>query len=283
MTSNSFPIISIIVPCYNQEHYIAECLDSVILQTYKNWECIVIDDGSIDNTKMIVEKFTKIDSRITYYYQANSGVCVARNIAIAKSKGKYILPLDGDDKIGNTYIEKAVTLMQNDENLSVVYCNAEYFGQRTGKWILPPYSFKMLLSKNILFSSCVFRKVNFDKTNGYDVNMRTGLEDWEFWIALLNDKSKVFCINELLFFYRINTNSRNHSFNAKSRKDIRAYIYNKHQALYHQYFNVLELLSEISYLKNENRGLLNSRKYKLGSKIVSLFKPINFLFEKRSH
>lgn len=277
-------LVSIIVPCYNQENYISDCLDSVLDQTYTNWECIVIDDGSTDNSKNIIEKYSSKEPKIKYYYQANSGVCIARNTAIKYSAGDYILPLDGDDKIGRTYLEKAVYLLDSDKDLTLVYCEAENFGAKQGKWLLPNYSYDLLLRKNIIFCSAFFRRIDFDKTTGFDPLMKKGLEDWEFLITLLSNQGKVYRINEILFFYRISESSRNTSFSENDRKEIRAYVYAKHKKLYNQYLNMYELLTEINDLKNENRGLINSRKYKIGKFIDSLFNPIKFLFRnKRSN
>ena len=92
--------VSIIIPAYNCEKYIFECLESVINQTYSNLEIIIIDDGSTDNTSEICQRFEKIDNRIIYTWQENSGVSKARNKGIDLAKGKYIVFIDADDKVG---------------------------------------------------------------------------------------------------------------------------------------------------------------------------------------
>ena len=102
------PLISIIVPCYNKAVYLTDALDSVLNQTYLNWECIIIDDGSPDATASIAKEYLNKDKRFKYYYQDNQGVSLARNNGIKRSSGKFILPLDADDIIEPTYIEKAL-------------------------------------------------------------------------------------------------------------------------------------------------------------------------------
>jgi glycosyltransferase involved in cell wall biosynthesis len=92
-------LISIIVPCYNQAQYLDECLQSVYSQTCEDWECIIINDGSPDNTQDVANKWVVKDSRFRYYEIENSGVSSARNFGINQATGNWILPLDGDDKI----------------------------------------------------------------------------------------------------------------------------------------------------------------------------------------
>ena len=101
-------IVSIIVPVYNNERYIGKCLDTLIKQTYRNLEILVINDGSSDKSLEIIEKYRKIDQRIRVYTQCNSGQSIARNYALSIAKGKYIAFCDSDDTVENTYIEKMV-------------------------------------------------------------------------------------------------------------------------------------------------------------------------------
>ncbi|KAB2867528.1 MAG: glycosyltransferase family 2 protein, partial [Bacteroidales bacterium] len=91
------PLISVIIPTYNAERFIIETLTSVINQSYTHWECIIIDDGSTDSTKEIIDEYCKADNRIKYYYQKNSGPSVARNVGVKIALGEYIQFLDSDD------------------------------------------------------------------------------------------------------------------------------------------------------------------------------------------
>lgn len=96
---NYFPLISVIVPAYNIENYIENCLESIIRQTYKNLEIIVIDDGSTDNTGKIIDNFSNFDKRIKVIHKKNEGVSKARLLGVEESKGEYIGFVDGDDQI----------------------------------------------------------------------------------------------------------------------------------------------------------------------------------------
>ena len=116
------PKVSIIVPAYNTEKYINKCLTSLINQTYKNIEIIVVNDGSTDNTKEIVENFAYSDDRIKLFNIENSGVSNARNFAIKNSTGNYIAFVDSDDYISSNYIEIMLSCAL-ENNLDLVCCN----------------------------------------------------------------------------------------------------------------------------------------------------------------
>ncbi len=93
------PLISVIVPCYNQAQYLDECLQSVLDQTYQDWECIIVNDGSPDNTEEVAKKWLAKDSRFKYFYKENGGLSSARNAGIKDSIGQFIFFLDFDYKI----------------------------------------------------------------------------------------------------------------------------------------------------------------------------------------
>ena len=194
--------VSIIVPAYNQQEWIADTLDSVLAQTYPDWECIVMDDGSTDRTLEIAESYSGRDSRIRVFSQVNGGPSNARNNAIKHSKGEYILPLDADDLISPQYLELAVKRFSEFPETKLVYCQADFTGDMSGPWELRPYVYDEFIRINCIFNACMFRRSDFDKTGGYDESMRSGLEDWDFLIGLLRKEDIVFQLPEVLFHYR---------------------------------------------------------------------------------
>ena len=107
------PFVSVIVPIYNVEKYLKSCLDSIVAQSYKNFEVILVDDGSPDNCGKICDAYAMKYDFIRVVHQKNQGVSAARNNGIKKSHGVYILPLDGDDTISPTYIERAVAIFES--------------------------------------------------------------------------------------------------------------------------------------------------------------------------
>ena len=129
--------VSIIIPCFNQGKYLSEAIDSSLNQTYSNIEIICVNNFSEDNTYEILQKYSKKYPNIKVInLDKNVGLPNARNIAIEHASGKYILPLDSDDKIADTYVEKAVNIIQNNDNIGIVYCEAEKFGNIKEKWNL---------------------------------------------------------------------------------------------------------------------------------------------------
>lgn len=264
-------LVSIIVPCYNQAQYLPDALTSVLAQTYSNWECIVVDDGSPDNTETIANEWCEKDKRFQYILKKNGGVSSARNVGIKISSGKFILPLDADDKISADYLQLAVFEFEKTPDLQLVYGQAEYFGQKDGAWKLWPYSYELLLQLNIIYCSAIYKRSEYDKTNGYDELMMDGLEDWEFWISLLKSNARVKLLDETVFYYRIKDVSRNKMINTKSERALYDFVFTKHLDTYLQYFdNPIALYAREKFIKDELNAIKKSRVYKFSNKIIRL-------------
>lgn len=126
-------LISIIVPIYNVENYLQECLESILKQTYKNFEVLLVDDGSTDNSANICKLYVEKDKRFKYFFKENGGLSSARNFGISNSKGEFLSFVDSDDIISNDFLETLYNNMINNEvKLSIVgYCN--YYNNGTTK------------------------------------------------------------------------------------------------------------------------------------------------------
>lgn len=270
------PIVSIIIPCYNQGEFLAEALDSVLEQTYENWECVIVDDASTDGSLAVAKRYAERDARFIYIeHQCNHGLSITRNTGIKASRGKYILPLDADDKIADRYLEKAVEYFSRFPDTKVVYSKARLFGAVNKEWILPDYSFDTLIWTNCLFCSSFFSRKDYDKTTGYNPNMKYGFEDWDFWLSLLEPDSKVHRIDEVLFYYR----KKNYSMSNDTYNHIKeAYtqIHDNHPELYAPFYrHIIEIKREEVIQREFYLNILHSRSYKLGHMIL---KPLNRLF-----
>ena len=207
MTNNITPKVAVIVPAYNSEKFISQALDSVLRQTYSNWECIIVDDGSTDNTAAIVKQYCQKDGRFRYFYQNNSGPCIARNTAMANSNGEFILPIDSDNYIADTYMEKAVNRFQEFPETELVYGLSEKFGKEAGIRELPDYSYDQLLFVCNMIDMCaMFRRSSFNRVGVFHSNVR-GLEDWDLWIGMFTPESVVYRIPEVMFYYQVRDNS----------------------------------------------------------------------------
>jgi stress-induced morphogen len=140
--------VSVIIPCYNYAHFLPEAVESVIQQTFQDFEIVIVNDGSTDHSSEVAEQLkTKYSScQIRIINQENSGQpAISRNRGIAQALGKYILPLDADDKIGCTYLEKAVQVLDREPEIGVVYSWLRHFGSQddiwpTGRDTSPPVS-----------------------------------------------------------------------------------------------------------------------------------------------
>lgn len=221
-------LVSIIIPCYNQGQYLKEAVESVLASTYTNIEIIIVNDGSTENLDFL-KNFSA--EKIAIINQSNQGPSMARNNGISQAKGKYILPLDADDKIHPTYIEKAVNILENNEKTGIVYSEAEFFGEKTGVWKLNKYKFPDILYKNVIFCSGLFRKCDWEKVGGYKKEMEFCFEDWEFWITLIENGAEVYQIPEILFFYRKQYSSRSKN-SQKERIKMLKQIIKLHKKLY---------------------------------------------------
>ena len=230
------PLVSIITPCYNQAQYLPDALNSLLLQSFQNWECIIVNDGSKDDTEAIALSFCEKDRRFHYYNKENSGVCDTRNFAVTHCIGKFILPLDADDIIEPSYLEKGVAVMKSDNDVDVVYGRAMFFGAYNGEIILKPYAYSTLLLENVFYNSVLFRKSLFESVGGYNNNMRSGWEDWELMISMLNEKSNVVKLPDICFYYRILPNSRERSISREQKEELFLKLYENHKDVYDHYF-----------------------------------------------
>lgn len=266
--------VSIIVPCYNQAQYLDECLQSVLEQTLQDWECIIVNDGSQDDTDNTVKKWVTKDSRFNYVCKPNGGLSSARNYGISLAKGTFILPLDADDKIANQYIEFAIQEFKKDVSLKVVYCKAEKFGSKNGPWNLPVFSLLNLAKDNMIFCSALFKKSDWQLVGGYDVKMIYGWEDWEFWIALLKSGGNVKQLDYIGFYYRVKDISMVKELNLQKRELLLQYMTLKHTDFYvSQLGSYKKIHDALENLENEYIRKLKSEKF-----VIDLFSKTFFRF-----
>lgn len=230
-------MVSVIMPCYNDGAYIEESIRSVWAQTYQNLELIVIDDGSDDKKTLDILKDIAENERCKVLHGNHGGPSAARNYGIKQACGKYILPLDSDDTIEPTYIEKAVHAIEEKPERGVVYCYADLFGEATGRWNLPAYSFEKMIVDNIVFITALFLREDWERVGGFNVNMVYGMEDYDFWISILELGKEIYQIPETLFHYRIKSKSRTTRLMSSIDDTQKMYemIYDTHPQFYSRY------------------------------------------------
>jgi glycosyltransferase involved in cell wall biosynthesis len=227
-----YPLVTVIVPAYNAEKFIARTLDSILSQTYKNLEVLVVDDGSQDKTSEIVQSISKKDTRVIFLKQPNSGVASARNLAIAKSQGEFIAPIDADDIWYPQNIEKQVQCMlQAGSEVGLVYSwsididenevPTGYF--RASKIEGEVYTTLLLHDFIANASSVLFRRNCCDTVGAYNSQLKAqngqGGEDWDLYLRIA-EHYQFRVVSQFLVGYRQlpNSMSKEYSQMARSRE-----------------------------------------------------------------
>lgn len=199
--------VTVIIPCYNMERTVGDAIRSVQAQTFKNWNLVVVDDGSTDGSWEQILLAIGEDQRCTAIRKENGGVAAARNAAIERSCSEWILPLDADDKLApRALYEYALAVQQNpDADLIVPWVHhtspdKDWVNKRTYK------GYESLKVQNCLPNSCCYRRMGWFLAGGYRDG--TMYEDWEFWLRLLKPDSKVVSLPIPVIEYTVRPGSR---------------------------------------------------------------------------
>lgn len=280
-------VVSIIVPCYKQAHFLNESLQSVLNQTYIHWECIIVNDGSPDNTKDVAKQWCEKDTRFQYLEKQNGGLSSARNAGINRSKGVFILPLDADDILHQDYLLKLVPELESDKNLAIVSCNSSFFSETINNikhTHMPKGSnSKYLLYVNQLVATSLYRKQSWELVGGYDETMKHGFEDWDFWLSITKTGKNYKILPEVLFYYRkaqksMLVNTINNYF--ESTKE---YIFKKHSELYIDDFEncMTVLFYDLKTYRASEIKYKTSLEYKIGKFVTKPFRMLKNLVIKK--
>lgn len=224
------PLVSIVISCYNRKDFIAETLNSCLCQTFRDFEIVIVDDGSTDNSLSIIKPYIMLPN-VTVIRQQNGGPGSARNRGILNAKGKYILPLDSDDMLRQDHLQLMVDVMGDREDLIVTswlrLMNEDGLIQNA-PWAHVPTSYKDATTRNFCICCSMFSKTSWQKINGYDENrVLIGREDWDFWIRLYQSGCQVHVIEDYLLLYRIHGDSLSLGSGTKM-KDAGNYLRSKH-------------------------------------------------------
>ena len=264
--------VSVIIPTYNRAHFLPRAIKSVLNQTFQDFELIIVDDGSTDNTKEVVEDFQKQDSRIKYIWQENSGgPAKPKNTGIKNSKGEFLAFLDSDDEWLPEKLEKQLELFEKNKRLGIVGCNCwNIHTNQKNKKI--EYKIKITKNKeniisNILgkcfintSSSIIISRFVFDDIGFYDERFKIA-DDWDLYIRILEKYNFDFVEEPLLNYYIHNENISGNSGAIKAAKD-GIYILEKHIEKYNN--NLLAKSKILRYIGTYymiNNKKLTARKY----------------------
>jgi len=279
------PQVSIIIPAYNQEKYISQCLDSVIRQSISDWECIVVNDGSKDNTQKNALAYAEKNPKIRIFDQSNQGLSAARNKGLREAKGDYIQFLDSDDAIKENKLKLQLDLLTQTTTLALSYTDYYYSVENNlnipfPRLCLPPifrstnhlnnliahWENKMSIPIHcFLFDAKIFKKYNLS----FDEHLPNH-EDWDFLISLLRLNPKIFYIDQKLAIYRLRESSM--VSNRSSMKTGFLQAIRKQQGLFPKNSTEYKLL-----IKKQKQVLHSYSLYKLGRVVKKLFPNLSII------
>lgn len=201
------PLVSIVVPYFNRADTIDETIESILWQTFTNFELIIVDDGSTDQESVVkLDRIATDYPSITIIKQKNQGVAAARNTGLEKARGKYLVCLDSDDVIDPTYIEKCLIVLELNQDIGLATSYRKHFGVVNEEFRVAEYEPIELFTNNMVTTAAMFRREGWEVSGGYKSNI--GYEDWEFWLTLAEHGFWGKLLPEFLFLYRVAMSSR---------------------------------------------------------------------------
>jgi len=276
--------VSIVIPCFNHGVMLREALASVEEVRNENLlEVIIVDDGSSEAETIRVLKEVA-DAGYSVVSQPNRRVSAARNTGIRLARGEFILPLDSDNRLRGVYLKEGVSLLKENPSIGVIYTDAEYFGEKTGRWHVQEFDLLSLLRKNFIDVCALYRKALWEQVGGYDEQMPwMGLEDWDFWLRVAFHGGSFFHLPEVGFDYRVRADSliaKTIGFDGRvAREDLNLveasprlaklieYIFSKPEMAFYKW--VRETDEEVQRLKVHVRVVEASYSYRLGRALLA--------------
>ncbi len=209
--AGSPPVISVVIPCYRQAQYLSAAVSSVALQTFRDLEIIVVDDGSPDETAQVFRSLAQRlpDLVLRLVQQPNQGVSSARNAGMAAARGRYVVPLDADDLIDPAFLKKTLAALTSNPGASIAFTDVYAFGAENQVRRMGPFDLEALRTCNRACSTALFELAMWRSIGGYNTGMKLGYEDWDFWISCAERGHRAVHVPEPLFFYRLKHVSRN--------------------------------------------------------------------------
>ena len=233
------PLVSIIVSCYNQAHCIIYTLDSVVAQTYTNWECIIVDDGSKDTSAVLIKEFIKDDTRFTYLFQNNQGVSVARNTGFKLASGNFVNFLDGDDTFLPNKLKEQVQVFEDNPEIAVCICDHQFYLEK--KEVYKYYEFEKLTTKpleQILFkwhngvafpphAALYKRSLWEDQEAPFPEDYNYRCEDWVFNVLVALKDENYYMLDKVLCNYHMGDSNFTNGTKILATAAIKAALYLK--------------------------------------------------------
>lgn len=221
MMNSKQPLISVIIPVYNVEEYLRQCLDSVAAQTYRNLQIILIDDGSTDNSGSICDGYAASDSRMTVIHTANKGLSAARNAGLDIAKGEYITFVDSDDTVAPEYVSTLYDLLI-EYKATISMATSDRLGSLKKKWLAPHTiacsgfeAAKSMLYQSFIDSSSCYKLYKKHIFSNHRFKEGIIYEDLDLILSIIPDIDKVVWANKAIYKYNMRSNSTTGTFKLK--------------------------------------------------------------------
>jgi glycosyltransferase involved in cell wall biosynthesis len=238
-----------VIPCFNLGQFLGEAIDSVLQQTFQDFEIIVVDDGSTDDmTRRELEALAASKTRVIR--SVNRGLSAARNLGMSHASGEYISALDADDRFEPTWLERGVELLDDQADVAFASHWLRSFGDEESEWKPVRCDLAILLDYNVMNGAALFRRSLVDQIGGFDESMREGCEDWEFWIRALAAGHRGAILPHVLYEYRRRPDSMSRTMN-RGETHMRLYtsLVTRHPAQYSEHLLDLVLRRDWTFAR----------------------------------
>jgi glycosyltransferase involved in cell wall biosynthesis len=260
--------ISVVIPCYNLGEYLDEAVESVLSQTFQDFEILVVDDGSTDAaTRALLADYRRPRTRVIH--TPHGGLGAARNAGIAMAAGDYLCALDADDRLEPTYFEKAAALLDADPSIAFVSCWLRTFGDEAWEWTPDRCDLPTLLWEDTVLTAALVRRGAVVAAGGYDTQMPVpGHEDWDLWLTLVERGQQGAILPEVLFNYRRRAGSMStNCWNGPGHLPLWRYQIAKHRETYRAH------LSDVLLHQDADTASLLRRNDELERRIFTELEP----------
>jgi len=204
----SAPRVSVIMPVFNAGQDLAQAVDSVAAQTFADRELVIVDDGSTDATTLRLLEQIAARPGVAVHRTPNGGPARARNAAIERARGSYILPLDADDWLAPEFLARTVPILDAEPAVGIVHTWIGLVGGHSGVWKTGAFSLEALLARCTVHVCSLYRRTVWDAVGGYDPRFVESWEDWDFWLGAAARGFEGRCVPEVLAYYRRTAHSR---------------------------------------------------------------------------